>query len=148
VTVDPIDAVIAALDTFVPARDETDNLFFLYELLGGFRALPGRERATPAMFSLLERFPDAELGTPGPLVHELEAIPGYRSLLRDSLRRQPTHSTLRLVNRHLNTELPREERELWLAELRAALRHPLASTQTRLFAESFLEHQARKDAGE
>jgi hypothetical protein len=97
------------------------------------------------MFSLRERFPDAEFGLPGPLVQELEAIPGYIPLLLDSVRRQPMHYTVWMVNRRLNTELPSDRREPWLLELHTAFVHPLASEQTRLFAEDFLKHQTRKD---
>ena len=134
-TDDPINDIIAALNTFEPARDDTDNLYRLYQLFEGFSSLPDRDRAAPAMFGLLERFPDAEFGSPGPLVHELEA------LLRDSVRRQPTFLTVWMINRVLNTELPSEQRESWLSELRAVREHPLASEQTRTFAEEFLEHQ-------
>lgn len=140
-TDDPIDDLIAALNTFEPARDDTDNLVRHYDIFRDFRVVPQRDRAMPAMFSLLERFPDAEFGSPGPLVHELEAIPCYLPLLRDSLRRQPTHLTVWMANRLLNTELPNDQRESWLSELRAALHHPLASEQTRSFAEEFLNHQ-------
>ena len=94
---DPIAVVIAALNSFEPARDDTDNLYRLYQLFEGFSSLPDRHRAAPAMFGLLERFPDAEFGSPGPLVQELEAIPGYLPLLRDSVRRQPTYHTVWMV---------------------------------------------------
>jgi hypothetical protein len=140
-TDDPVAVVIAALNSFEPARDDTENLYRLYQLFEGFRSLPGRDRAAPAMFSLLERFPDPEFGSPGPLVHEIEAIPGYLPLLRDSVHRQPMHLTVWMVNRLLNTNLPSDQRASWLAELRAALEHPLASEQTRIFAQDFLEHQ-------
>ena len=142
---DAIANLIEALNSFAPGRDDTDNLYRLYDLFEGFGSLPDRERVAPAMFSLLERFPDAELGSPGPLVQELEAIPGYLPLLRDSVRRQPTHYTVWMINRLLNTSLPSDQRESWLSELRTALVHPLASEQTRLFAKDFLEHQARKN---
>jgi hypothetical protein len=140
-TDDPVAVVIAALNSFEPARHDTENLYHLYRLFEGFRSLPGRDRAVPAMFSLLERFPDPEFGSPGPLVHEIEAIPDYLPLLRDSVRRQPMHLTVWMVNRLLNTNLPSDQRASWLAELRAALEHPLASEQTRIFAQDFLEHQ-------
>jgi hypothetical protein len=140
-TDDPINDIIAVLNTFEPGRDDTDNLYRLYQLFEGFCSLPDRHRAAPAMFGLLERFPDAEFGSPGPLVHELEAIPGYLPLLRDSVRRQPTYHTVWMINRLLNTKLPSEQRASWLLELRAALEHPLTSEQARIFAEDFLEAQ-------
>ena len=141
---DPIAVVIAALKSFEPGRDDTDNLYRLYQLFEGFRSLRDRHRAAPAMFSLLERFPDAEFGSPGPLVHELEAIPGYLPLLHGSVRRQPTYHTIWMVNRLLNTKLASDQRETWLSELRAVLEHPLASEQTRRAVEDSLEHQGRK----
>jgi hypothetical protein len=140
-TDDPIDSVIAALAGFEPSDYDADNLARLYEIFSGFRRLRDRARAMLAIFSLLERFPDGEFGSPGPLVHELEAIPGYLPLLRDSLRRQPAHLTVWMVNRLLNTKLPNDQRETWLSELRAAYEHPVASEQTRRFAQEFLEHQ-------
>jgi hypothetical protein len=141
---DPVAVVIAALNSFEPSRDDTDNLYRLYQLFEGFGCLPDRHRAAPAVFGLLERFPDAEFGSPGPLVHELEAIPGYLPLLRGSLRRQPTYYTVWMVNRLLNTELPSDQRENWLSDLRGALKHPLASEQTRRSTQDFLEHQRAK----
>ncbi len=80
---DRIAVVIAALNSFEPSRDDTDNLYRLYQLFEGFRSLPDRDRVAPALFGLLERFPDAEFGSPGPLAQELEAIPDYLPLLRD-----------------------------------------------------------------
>ncbi|WP_334484472.1 hypothetical protein [Bradyrhizobium algeriense] len=139
---DPITTVIVALNSFEPSPDDTD--IRLYQLFEGFRSLPGRDRVAPAMFSLLERFPDAEFGSPGPLVHELEAIPGYLPLLRDSVHRQPTHLTVWMINRVLNANLSSDQRGAWLSELRAVLEHPLASEQTRRSAEDFLEHQGAK----
>jgi hypothetical protein len=47
-TDDPINDIIAALNTSEPGRDETDNLYRLYDLFEGFRSLPDRYRAAPA----------------------------------------------------------------------------------------------------
>jgi hypothetical protein len=104
----------------------------------------------PAMFALLERFPNVDFGSPGPIVHELEAIkdmrgrPAYLHHLRDSLGRRPTPLTVWMVNRVLNTDLPNGERDSWLAELAAAYEHALASEETRRFVVDFLQHQARR----
>jgi hypothetical protein len=68
---DPVAVVVAPLNSFEPSRDDTDNLNRLYRIFEGFGSLPDRDRVAPAMFGLLERFPDAEFGSPGPLVHEL-----------------------------------------------------------------------------
>lgn len=137
--------MIEGLWEFAPSDDETETELRLYRLFEGFKDLPGREVAIPSMFDLMERFPEAELGTPGPLVHELEAIAGYEPFLRDSIRRQPTDSSVWMVNRILNTELPSEQRALWLAELRAIPLHPSAPDRIKEEAEGFLEHQAKRD---
>src|SRR5262245_5121478 len=110
-TDDAIAYVIEALNSFEQGRDDTDNLYRLYEFFEDFGSLPDRELVGPAIVSLLVRFPDAELGSPGPLVQALEGIPGYLPLLRDSIRRQPTHYTAWMVNRLLNTTLPTDQRE-------------------------------------
>jgi hypothetical protein len=148
-TDDPINNAIAALNTFQPSDDDVDNQARLYEIFKNFRTLAGRDRAMPAMFALLERFPDTDsLGVPGPLVHEMEAIldpdghHAHLSLLRDSVRRQPSYYTIWMMNRILNTELPREQRESWLLELRAAIEHPRSSEDIRRTVERYLDYQA------
>jgi len=150
---DPVDAVIAALNAFRPADDKYDdveNQARLYKILEGFRSLPGRERAMPAMFALLERFPDVDFGSPGPIVHELETIadrqgrPAHLPLLRESLARQPTRLTLWMVNRWLNTDPPADQRNLWLSELAAAYDHPRGSEETRRSVVRYLHAQAQR----
>src|SRR5713101_4519749 len=47
---DRIAVVIAALNSFEPSRDDTDNLYRLNQLFEGFRSLPDRDRVAPAMF--------------------------------------------------------------------------------------------------
>lgn len=138
-----LEATIAALNAFVPADDGKD-VARLYEIFDGVEKVKGRERAMRPMFEFLERFPDADVGTPGPLVHELEAIDGYQSLLRESLHRRPTPTTVHMVNRILNSSLTKEERQSWLGELKAAAAHPAASSSAREEAAYYVDHQARK----
>jgi len=56
-----IESVIVALQSLIPSDDDSENVRRLYEIFAGFRPQSGRELAMPAMFALLERFPDAEL---------------------------------------------------------------------------------------
>lgn len=137
-----IEAVIASLNAFVPS-EESANVEQLYRSLAPLTALPPTERlpAVPAILSLIERFPDAEVGSPGPLVHELEAIPGYEDLLMASLQRQPEGLTVWMANRILNSELSPKARATWLAILTGVLRHPNASGVTKEVAAEFLQHQ-------
>jgi hypothetical protein len=136
--------VITALDNFAPA-EEAENVGRLYEILDQLRPLSPdlRSPVISAILGLIERHPEAELGTPGPLVHELEAIPGYEEFLRESVLRQPTDLGVWLVNRILNSEISIEARSGWLDVLRTVLTHPLASKESQLTASDFLEHQGQ-----
>jgi hypothetical protein len=104
-----IEAVVAALESFVPSDD--GDVYHLYQILDGFDSMANRERAIPAMFSLFERYPEGDFGAPGPLVHALAAIPGYQPFLVASLARKPTRPTVSMVNAILNSPLRSLERE-------------------------------------
>jgi hypothetical protein len=89
----------------------------LYELTDAVQRLPAPDAAIPEMFGVMERMPDVDLGSPGPLVHTLEAIAGYQPHLADSVRRQPSLLSVWMVNRILNTDIPEERREFWMVLL-------------------------------
>ena len=139
-----VDALLADLETFHPTEDGADNVHRLNELLAGFDALPGCERVAPALLALLERHPQADFGTPGPLVHALESQAGYPGLLAASLERQPTELTAWMANRLLNSKLPREERAAWLRHLTVVTSHPRAAAGVRDSAIRFLDFQASR----
>lgn len=134
--------VIAKLDEFVPSDDpeDVDRLYGIFDKLQAL-APALRSPIIPTILGLIERYPEAELGSPGPLVHELEAIPGYEFHLRDSVARQPAYLSIWMVSRILNSELSLDERSVWLKVLRSVLTHPLASADLRQEASEFLEHQ-------
>jgi len=139
-----VDDLLTELQGFGPTDDASDNVHRLNEVLAGFDALPGCERIGPALLALLERYPTADFGTPGPLVHALEAQPGYAELLAASLERQPTELTAWMANRLLNSKLPREERALWLKRLTVVTSHPKAAVSVRDSSIRFLDFQASR----
>lgn len=140
------DEVIRRLDAFALSGDESTDIAQLYALLDDeWEQATDRERAMPSLFALLERFPDAELGTPGPIAHALEAMGGCASALRKSLLRQPTHLTVWMVNRILNTTHDAAERRVWLSVLAEAAHHPHASTSTKEHVRHFLSFQSERD---
>ncbi len=139
-----VDDLLSDLQAFAPSDDGADNVHGLNELLAGFGALPGCERVAPALLALLERHPQADFGTPGPLVHALESQSGYRDLLAASLERQPTELTAWMANRLLNSKLPRDERNEWLKRLTAVTSHPKAAPGVRDSAIRFLDFQASR----
>jgi hypothetical protein len=134
--------VITELSRFTPA-DEGENVGRLHEILDQLQALSSdlRSPVIPAILGLIERHPEAELGSPGPLVHELEAIPGYEPFLRHSVSRQPAALSIWMVNRLLNSKISTEARSSWMDVLRSVLTHPLASIGSKEAAGDFLEHQ-------
>ena len=139
-----VDELLSELQAFAPTPDGADNVHRLNELLAGFAALPGCERVAPALLALLERHPQADFGTPGPLVHALEGQAGYASLLAGSLERQPTELTAWMANRLLNSKLSRDDRAAWLRRLTAVTTHPQAAASVRDSAIRFLDFQASR----
>ena len=139
-----VDELLGQLQAFQPAADGADNVHRLSELLGGFASLPGCERVAPALLELIERHPQADFGTPGPLVHALESQAGYPELLAASLERQPTELTAWMANRLLNSKLARDHRAAWLKRLTAVTSHPRAAASVRDSAIRFLDFQASR----
>ena len=139
-----VDELLSDLQAFAPTGDGADNVHRLNELLAGFSALPGCERVAPALLALLERHPQADWGTPGPLVHALESQPGYPESLAASLERQPTELTAWMANRLLNSKLPRDDRAAWLKRLTVVTSHPKAAASVRDSAIRFLDFQASR----
>lgn len=139
-----VDDLLVALQAFEPGADAADNVHRLNELLGGFATLPGCAAVLPAVLILLEHYPEADFGTPAPLVHALESQDGYAALLAASIERQPTELTAWMANRLLNSKLPKDDRSAWLKRLTAVASHPKAATGLRDSAIRFLDFQASR----
>jgi hypothetical protein len=139
------DEIIASLESFI-AKDDGGDVETLDRITEGLDELPERLRVVPAMFAVMERYPDADLGSPGPLVHSIERLPlaDYESLLRNSVERQPGELNVWMVNRVLNSKVPAQDREELLTLLKLVTTHPRASRTTRQTAERFLQHQATR----
>jgi hypothetical protein len=116
----------------------------LGELTDALMSVPDKEKAIPELFSVMERMPDTELGSPGPLVHTLERIHGYEHELVRSVHRRPSLLSVWMVNRILNSDLSDEARRSYLALLDEAANHPNAPESVGMDARSFLELQMRK----
>ena len=135
--------VIAALNALGPSDfDEPGDWEILGDLCDELDTPEEILATAPAMFRLMERCPDADLGTPGPLVHTLERAEGYEEFLRTSVAECPTQTTVWMVNRILNAA-PRDA-DTWLMLLDAAERHPLASDACRADARDFLAFQGEQ----
>jgi hypothetical protein len=114
----------------------------LYELTNELMTLPQPERGIRALFDVMERMPDADLGSPGPLVHTLERMRGhYEDELVESIGRKPTPLAIWMVNRILNRTLLPEQRQIYMDLLRGVSEHPAASDAAKREAQHFIQHQ-------
>ena len=137
------DEAIAVLEKFEPSEVDRDNAIRLYDVFERVRDLPNRHALIPAIFALMERLPGTVLGTPGPLVHELERMGGYEVQLRESVFRQPSFLSVWMVNRILNVENDKATRESWIHLLEIAAAHPRAPHSVRENAAAFIHRQRR-----
>lgn len=109
--------------------------------LEGLEHVPERERLFPAIFRFMEQNPEADFGSPGPIVHNLEALGGYEPALLESVQRTPIPHTLWMINRILNSPLPESERTQWRAALESVARDESVPRYVREEALDFLDHQ-------
>jgi hypothetical protein len=116
----------------------------LRELTDALMSAPEPEKAIPELFSVMERLPDVDLGSPGPLVHTLERLRGYEAELGRSVRRQPSLLSVWMVNRILNMHLSEDSRQSYITLLSEAATHPNVPESVREDARSFMALQKRK----
>ena len=134
-------ASLSASD-FDYANTEARGWEHLHALCNEIRAINDPSAAAPLLFGIMERLDGVDLGSPGPLVHTLEAwSDGYEHMLQQSLRRKPTPLSVLMVNRLLNAR-PANHAQ-WMALLQSVLAHPEATTATKEAAERFIAYQAR-----
>jgi hypothetical protein len=138
----PVEQIIADFDAFTP----TDEVDFNYQgrlkldtLCQELLVTPEPGQGVRAILGIMERFTDSDLGTPGPLVHTLEQIPGYETALVESVQRQPGSLSVEMIGRIRNSAPPGEARDQWEKLLReTAVREGVHQAASEI-AETFLE---------
>ena len=143
--------IITGLRTLRPSDFDYGNMEArgwerLSELTDALMAMPAGppETAIPELFSVMERMPEVDLGSPGPIVHTLETLKGYEAELMRSVRRSPSLLSLWMINRILNTDLPNNIRQSYMSVLSQAANRPDVSKTIRDDARNFFELQSRK----
>ena len=144
-----IEEIIKTLNEFVPYSEDdpiNDNETFLGNLMDTWEKAQDKEKAVPAIFELMEKYPHADFGSPGPLVHALERGGArlYEGELHKSLLRKPTPLTLWMYNRIINEENDYRIVKGYFERLKLFGRHPLADAKTKDVAKDFIEHQAER----
>jgi hypothetical protein len=131
------------LQTLSPAPHE-DVVAELYELVEPIEKLYGAEEVIPEVFTFMERCPEVDIGSPGPLVHFVEHFyPVYLELLVASIERQPTLHTVWMVNRILNSMPSVEQKERLITILRRAQGNPRTSASTKHEVAELIARQAQ-----
>jgi len=132
-----MEEIIEKLDNF---SLKSNYLKRLRDLTDAVLATGRPEEALEAMLGILERYPEEELGSPGPLVRAIEKCRGYQESLLQSLEKQPGTLTLWMLYRLIKKEP--ESRYFQALEKIAA--HPKASEQTKEDAEVILSWYKNK----
>jgi hypothetical protein len=144
-----IEQIIRTLNEFVPFSEEdiiNDNEPYLSDLMDAWAQTQGKEKGITAIFHLIEKYPHSDFGSPGPLVHGLEAYGAnlYEGELHRSLMRKPTPLTLWMYNRIINEENDSRIIRGHAERLKLFGKHPLVDAETKVVAESFIKHQEER----
>jgi hypothetical protein len=144
-----VEQIIKSLHEFVPYPEDdpiNDNESFLSDLMDSWAEVQDKERAVPAIFQLIEKYPHADFGSPGALVHALESGGAklYEGELHKSLMRKPTPLTLWMYNRIINEENDQRIIRGHFERLKLFSNHPLVDAETKEVAKDFIEHQAER----
>jgi len=144
-----IEEIIKTLNEFVPYSEDdpvNDNESFLFNLMDSWIKVKDKKKAVPAIFQLMEKYPHADFGSPGPLVHALESggTKLYDGELHNSLIRKPTPLTLWMYNRIINIENDKRIIRAHFERLKLFSNHPLVDAETKDVAKDFIEHQAKR----
>jgi len=144
-----IEQIIKPLNEFVPFSEDdilNDNEAFLSKLMNYWTEAQDKEKAVSAIFQLMEKYPHADFGSPGPLVHSLETWGAsmYEGELHKSLMRKPTSLTLWMYNRIINDENDSRIAKGHIERLKLFSRHPLVDAETKETAEHFIKHQEKR----
>jgi hypothetical protein len=152
------DEIIDALNHLtIAGSEDCAQLDRLDELIAQLQQNHDGQLACAAMLHGLERHPQGEFGAPGPLVHAIESYRGhYENLLLAFLNRQPTATSIWLLNRIMNAAIGAES-DQFVAPMYRLRTHPLADRQAQVAAEEFYRfqtgqawpvHFCKKPAGE
>ena len=138
-----VNDVIAELGEFMAVDDECEDVGRLYVITDGLPGMSSASAALPALFGVLERHPHCDLGSPGPIVHAIEAIGGHVPGLVASLRCIPVPLTVEMVNRLPNSDLEDAVREALIHELRGVAEDEAVGDSVRDVAKYSLDFQRR-----
>lgn len=105
------------------------------------------EKLIPTIFGFFEKNSLADCGAPGTLVHLTEHYyPNYLPNLISSIKKKLSYNAIFMINRILNSELPKEKRKELLSLLEAVKNDSSVHSVLREEAENFIEYQSKKNS--
>ena len=137
----------ALLDNFVPTGDDAADTTRLYELTDALKKNDDAFLVSDALFAIFEKYPNAGLGSPGPIVHTLESFSdkiSYEAFLLRSLDRKPTYMTLWMLNRLINGEKEEQTKEKYIRKMKEYAEHPNADDFAKREALEYYKYQTEE----
>ena len=129
------------LDINDPRTDES----YLYELTDKLDGNKDAILCIEPILRLIEKYPTADFGSPGPLVHTVERFRGqYELKLLDSLDRRPTPLTIWMLNRVINGETNEARQRTLIKRLDGITRDLNVDDEVRKNAMEFLRFQSKR----
>jgi hypothetical protein len=122
---------------------EQDNLVGVgYDITDELKKNPNSFIAIEAILQLMEKYPDADFGMPGPLVHfvELFSEKGYEEKLVESIKRCPTQHTVWMLNRVING-VEGEKKQYYFGILKSILGFPNLNEYVKISVSEFISYQ-------
>jgi hypothetical protein len=136
--------IIEALHSIKSVEDESD-LDRLDDTLQQVAIQSNKEEFIAALFNIFERFPEKDAyGVFWSILHLLESIPGYETKLIESVKRQPSEFSLRMINRMLNSDIEEVPGVKLFSVLEQVAGNPTLSESIKKEAQRFVEFQKTK----
>lgn len=121
-----------------------DLVYQLYRLTERWENDRKGFEAVELILRFMESHPDLDYGSPGPLIHFVEAFSdGYEEKLIESVKRHPIPHTIWMLNGAINGKKELHEREALISILKQIAEDALVDTITRERAAGFIEWQER-----
>jgi hypothetical protein len=100
-----IEKKLALIQNFIDNDEENEMIDVEYELVEYLEENLYSTNILNRLFKFIEHNNLAFLGMPGPIVHYIESITDYEKELLKSIKRQPSLTTLTMLNRILNSDV-------------------------------------------
>jgi hypothetical protein len=126
--------------TLMDAAASDDPIGGYFDLVEALEGRSSELSCVRAILEFLEEHQDADVGTPGPLVHFVERFygNGYEGELLSSLERRRTSDTVWMLHRIINGTTDASAEVQYWAALRAAAAHDQADDAARREIAGFL----------